>query len=242
MKLLLLFVIIFTAINAFPQNNLAIEANQEYTAGHFENAISKYQDLLHFSGPSADIYYNLGLAYLKLDKVFEARLNFERALLLNPSSGLVKRGIKQSTAHIEPKIESLPPFILYKWFSSIRDLLPGNSWGWLFLFSALTLGLFGILNQLNTINTKSIFMYLLYGLFFLTGIFYFSRITFEAKPNCIISQNVNLRIAPDENSQILLPLGIGTKMEIIDSLQTWYKVTLENNDDGWLSKNVLSRI
>jgi uncharacterized protein YgiM (DUF1202 family) len=41
---------------------------------------------------------------------------------------------------------------------------------------------------------------------------------------------------------VALPLGAGTKVQILDSLSAWYKVNLENNDEGWLPKVALAGI
>ena len=72
--------------------------------------------------------------------------------------------------------------------------------------------------------------------------FYLSRSHYENKKESILILNQNMHVAPDPNSQVALPLGAGTKVQILDSLSAWYKVNLENNDEGWLPKVALAGI
>ena len=73
-------------------------------------------------------------------------------------------------------------------------------------------------------------------------IFFISRLSFENLPRAILMKSTPLKIAPDANAQELLPLGSGTNLEVIDSLQGWYKIQLENNDQGWLLKQSIEKI
>ncbi len=226
----------------FSQHELLASADSDYRSGNVNDAVAKYNSLIVEGYQSADLYYNLGCIYLKQNNISRARLNFEKALRLNPSSSKIKKGIAKAKSAIEPSIDALPPFILYKWFLAIRNLFSSVVWGWLVLISVFIYSGIGILN----LNGKSIlrknglyFVSLVPIFFFL---FYLSRDAYEHKKESVLILNQGMHVAPDPNSQVALPLGAGTKVLILDSLSNWYKVNLENNDEGWLPKVALEGI
>ena len=51
----------------------------------FASAIQIYESLLR-KGESADVYYNLGNSYYKINEIAKAILNYEKALLLQPGT------------------------------------------------------------------------------------------------------------------------------------------------------------
>ena len=67
-----------------PADTLWSRANQSYQNGNYEEASAVYEQILKDSGESASLYFNLGNAYLKQNMTGKARLNYERALRLDP--------------------------------------------------------------------------------------------------------------------------------------------------------------
>jgi hypothetical protein len=59
-------------------------ANEAYQKGKYEEAKVDYIQLAGTREYSADLFYNLGNAWFKLDDPGRAILNYERALILNP--------------------------------------------------------------------------------------------------------------------------------------------------------------
>src|SRR5947207_11715697 len=60
------------------------KANQEFAQGHFKEAISGYEALIHSGQWSANVFYDLGNAYFRTGDFGRAVLNYERALVLEP--------------------------------------------------------------------------------------------------------------------------------------------------------------
>lgn len=241
-RFFLFLIVVFISRTGLSQSELVASAYSDYVAGRMDDALIKYTKLVQEGFHSADLYYNLGCIYLKQQNISQARLYFEKALRLNPSSSPIQQGIRQSKAGIEPDIEALPPFIMYKWFLKIRNLFSASGWGWLLLFTITLLSVIGILNLTGKLSTffRNRYIILLFPV--LIGIFYLSRSFYENKKESILILNQNMHVAPDPNSQVALPLGAGTKVQILDSLSAWYKVNLENNDEGWLPKVALAGI
>ena len=80
MKKIVFFLLVqFVAIGAFAQEAAIKEAEVAYTKEDYGKAIELYEGLLKTHGESAEIYYNLGNAYYKENKIAPAILNYERA-------------------------------------------------------------------------------------------------------------------------------------------------------------------
>ena len=58
----------------------------------------------------------------------------------------------------------------------------------------------------------------------------------------IMAAEVNLRSAPDESSAAVLLLHEGTSVDLTDQIGEWYKVELQNGEQGWLPKRKLEKI
>ena len=58
----------------------------------------------------------------------------------------------------------------------------------------------------------------------------------------IMTDEVNLRSAPDEVSSSIFLLHEGTSVELLDQIGEWYKVKLLNGEQGWLPMNVLEKV
>jgi tetratricopeptide (TPR) repeat protein len=218
------------------------KAFQLYSAGKYGEALQHYLDLRHKYGPSSDLYFNAGVCELALNKIPEAKLDFEKALILKPGSSSIKNHLTSINQTIEPKIEELPPFLLLKWLRIIRDLLNQFTWGGLTLILSLISGGTGIAKYILKNPISFPVWTSMLACLLVSALFYFSRAQYEQTPRGILMESNSLKVAPSSNAQELLPLGGGTKLEIKDSLQDWYKIKLENNDQGWVRKSTIHKI
>ncbi|MEP7320795.1 MAG: hypothetical protein ABI761_02710 [Saprospiraceae bacterium] len=224
-----------------PKNDIA-QAFQLYASGKYGEALQAYINLMNTYGPSSDLYFNAGVCELSMNKIPDAKIYFEKALMLKPGSGSIKKQLNSINQSIEPKIEELPPFLLLIWWRSIRDLFNQFTWGWITLVLCMLTGAIGIVKYiLNKPISFSVWTSVLACLF-LTVLFYLSRAQYEHTQRGILMESKPLKVAPSSNAQELLPLGSGTKLEIKDSLQDWYKIKLENNDLGWILKSSIQKI
>ena len=59
---------------------------------------------LENKGESADIYYNLGNSYYKMNNIAKAVLNYERALLLNPGNNDIRFNLELARSKTVDKV------------------------------------------------------------------------------------------------------------------------------------------
>ena len=73
------------ALPAFAQSDIQFaKANEEFAAGHFQEAIDNYEALVRSGESSTNLFYDLGNAYFRTKDFGRAILNYERALALDP--------------------------------------------------------------------------------------------------------------------------------------------------------------
>ena len=120
MKKIVFFLLVqFVTLGAFAQEATIKEAEVAYTKEDYGKAIELYEGLLKTHGESAEIYYNLGNAYYKENKIAPAILNYERALLLDPGDGDIRFNLQLARQKSVDKIEPVGDFFLHRWFDKV---------------------------------------------------------------------------------------------------------------------------
>ena len=88
-----------------------IIADSAYVKGDYKAAIEAYETILTNEGEAADVYYNLGNAYYKSENIAKAILNYERALLLNPSDEDVAFNLELARSKTVDKVADVHKFL-----------------------------------------------------------------------------------------------------------------------------------
>ncbi len=223
-------------------------ANKAYKDGKYREAIATYEELVAQQMVSGDLYYNLGSSYLQMKRIGPARLNLERALIHSPGSPDIEHNLNLVKFQLKDEINEIPPFFLTKWTRNLALLASANFWGILGLL-LLSLGAAGlILWQLGQTRSRRKTGFLGGSLLWVLGmlpiLLSFTRMNLEKNsPYAIIQvSETTLFSAPDESSKSVFDLHEGTKVEIVDEIEEWYKVRLLNGDQGWLLEEVMERI
>lgn len=212
-----------------------------FSENSFKEAASIYEYLIKNDGPSADLYYNLANCYHRLGNLATARLNYERAMVLDPNDPLIGNNLEMLTLQLETGQEVLFTSLLDKVLFDISSIFSADSWAFLFtLFSwlILILGLIWLFAQKRSI--KKVGFYLGVVLVIISLISFFmgrERFLFENNSNYYITLNnkgAKVYLAPDILSPIIEDIPLGKKTLIIDSMDTWYQVWLEKDIQGWV--------
>lgn len=103
-------------------------ANQEYATGNYEAAVSLYEQLTAQNPAQAEIYYNLGNAYYKLNKMGPAILNYERALWLEPGMKLAKENKSLAESRIPNRILPAEEIFFIRWWQFLTQPQKSGFW------------------------------------------------------------------------------------------------------------------
>ncbi|MCE5204637.1 MAG: tetratricopeptide repeat protein [Porphyromonadaceae bacterium] len=246
--LILLFVSLVN-INMWGQEN---EAAQAYRDKDYQKSIELYEALvtkgLHADKESALIYFNLGNAYFRDNKLGKAILNYEKALLLDPGDGDIRHNLRFARNRTVDRIDTAGDLFLTNWFLAIRNIYNSNEWAnisiLLFILFLASVGTFLFVRILWVRKSAFYAGIVLFILMIVTNVFAFSQKSERIHRNdaIVMVGAAQVNASPDANSNALFELHEGTKVRIRSSDANWYEIEIANGSVGWISKKNLEII
>lgn len=241
---------ILISFGAPAQNNQALldSASTAYTAGKYEKTIELYQQVLDNGYESAGLYFNLGNAYYKSNKIPMAIANYERALNLDPKDEDIQFNLRLANTHVVDKIDVMPEFFLNSWWQNFMGILSSNQWA-LISMSVFVVGLILLLIfflSQNSLARKFSFWTGVVLIIITLFTFNFSRKQkwmAEHEPEAIImTPSVTVKSSPDESGTELFLIHEGLKVKVTDELGNWREIKLSDGNKGWVKEGDLEVI
>ncbi|MBQ7510911.1 MAG: BatD family protein [Prevotella sp.] len=224
------------------------EADSSYVNENYQQAIEQYERLLQ-AGPSAELYYNLGNSYYRMDDITHAILNYERALLLSPGDDDIRFNLQLARSKTIDKIVPQSEFFLTTWYRSIVNLLSVDGWAYIAIFClAFTVILLIVYLFSSPVWLRKIGFFgglLLLLCFILGNVFAWHqrRMIVHRDGAIIIQSAVPVKSTPAQNGTDLFLLHEGTKVNIIDdSMNGWYEVRVPDGKQGWVETSQIEVI
>jgi hypothetical protein len=250
LTLALVLLLVFPAlqVTASGEQQLVLQANEAYSAGQYEKASDLYQKVVKEGYSSPELFYNLGNAYFKMNDLPHAILWYERARRLDPGNEDINFNLNVANSRISDKIEAVPELFYKRWFHSLTDLYPANSWAWYtvaaFLLSLASLCVYVV--SRNLVFRKAGFwsgLVLFAGTLFLLWISWaaYSQVR-SLREAILFTPTVTVKSSPDEKSVDLFVLHEGTKVQILDQIGDWYEIRIANGSVGWLPAPSMEKI
>lgn len=232
--------------------SVADQATALYNDGDFRRAIEileKEKKAQQDKGlASAELYYNLGNAYFRVNDLAEARLNYERALLLDPGDRDTRHNIEFLSTKLEDKILVADTFFLSIWFSAVQNLFSSNAWAKIAVSSFLLLmGCFVAFFFGKQVLVKKSAFYAgiaLLVLVVLSNVFAFrQKDRIENRSTAIVmAATAPMKSSPDINSKEMATLHAGTKVRVTKQDRNWFEIQIDNGTVGWMQKEKLEII
>jgi tetratricopeptide (TPR) repeat protein len=233
---------------AFEPQTLIKEGNELYKKGMYSQAASKYQTVADSGYISSDLFYNLGNAYYKAKDNKSAILYYEKAKLLNPQDKELNYNLSLAKSKTVDKIETIPDLFLSEWIRSFRDSLAVDNWAAISL-ALFIAGLAGLLVYyfISRINIRKISFWggsICLTLAVLTYLFAESAHNSQIKQRTAIVfiKAVTVKSTPSETGTNLFILHEGTKVKIIDKVDTWQKIKIPDGNQGWVKESDIAKI
>lgn len=224
-------------------------ADSAYAEADYATAIHVYEQLLATYGESSSIYYNLGGAYYKVGEVARAILNYERALLLDPSNADVKFNLELARSKAVDKNMHVNELFFVRWYRDFASIMSADSWSkvailcFIILISCLALFIFSKKSK----TKKIIFIFALLSLV-CTALANMIASNQTAKllhreSAIVVEPSVTVRSTPSINGTELFILHEGKKVTIKDdSMKAWKEIEVEDGNIGWLPAEAIERI
>ena len=250
MKKFMIYVFLLMQVVGFAQTNRELfeKANDLYKEGAYNEAITLYETIEESELVSADLYYNLGNSYYKLNKVAPSIYYFEKALKLNPNHTDAANNLKFANRMTIDEIEDLPKTFFQKIGTNVIQKFSFETWAIVAIVASFLAAILFLLYYFSkTTKTKLVFFNLsiLVSILFAFSIFFaFSAYNFHKKNRTaiIFDAKVEINNAPSINSEVIFELHEGTKVVILDDLQNWKKIKLADGKIGWINSNAVKEI
>ncbi len=242
---LLIFVFLTSNLLAELQAN-SPEFNQAtllYSQKKYVQAQTLYQSLLQKGLRSQSLFYNLGNTYYQQGDLANARLSWEKALLLAPSNKTIQKNLAFIKPLLEDKEDSTPQ-PLHRVYDFVSDQLNGYQWLIICIGSVMFSGicLWSVIiwprKWLFRIMTTAIIITLIFFIFSWTPI---TTLMYPAEA-IIITDRVEIKSGPTELYATLFVLHKGTKIRIEKENNKWVFILFGRSLSGWIPKIALNII
>ncbi len=217
------------------------KGNQQYINGEFEAAIESYKTVVDSGYESAILYYNVGNAYYKSNRVTESILYYEKAKLLAPNDDEINYNLELARTFVIDKIDEIPEFFLITWVKSFIEFFSVDQWGYISIFCfiiALILGLFYLFSQKYSLKKLSFIFAIIFLVISISSFSFAStqkKQTIENTTAIVFAPTVTLKSSPDISGTDLFVLHEGTKVTVVDQVGEWREIELSNGNKGWLN-------
>jgi len=237
-KIFLILISFYFASISLASNTLFKQANDLYLQEKYENAILLYDSIQKSGFESADLYYNMGNTYYKLQDWPQSILYFERAVKLNINHEDARFNLDLAQLKIVDKIVAIPSLFIKKWYNSFIHIFIMDTWAILCIVLLWLSFLVFTIKKLPFYKFPKNLFTILFVLTILSFVFANSNFKqiIQQKNAIIFSSSVVVKSAPSYNSNDLFSLHAGSKVHILDQIGDWIHISVLNGNKGWMLK------
>lgn len=180
MKIFNLILVLFISINSFSTDRIFKKADSLFKVNHIEESISLYQAIIDENLESLELYYNIGICYFQIEQFKKSKDYFQKSLVLNPKSVIVKDRISQCNLKLGKK-EKPKLFNIILW-NKLLSLFSKNISMIISLISILSVLILLLLNIFGMKQTQKRYTLLL----FLISLFFHSISSSKIKKESVL--------------------------------------------------------
>lgn len=221
-------------------DSLYIQAGNDYSEGRFEQALITYQAIVDSGYESPDLYYNMGNAAFRSNKLGFAVLYYEKALKLDPSHDESQKNLAHISRYKEDQLESVPELFIRRWIRSVYQMFSLKVWSYtaIVLFAIMLAGILTYIFSSVLAVKKTGFSAGLAALilFVLSLTAAANRHSEFVSPDSaiIINPSVVVKSTPSLSGTDLFVLHEGTKIKTDERVSGWVEITITDGRVGWI--------
>lgn len=242
MKRLIHIIALFLSLVAVAQNNALFEkGNELYNDGKFQDAINTYEGILQTDYHSAELYFNLGNAYYKLNRIAPSIYYYEKALMLSPKDKDILNNIAFARNMTVDAIEVIPEIGFSKIFLNATNAFGFDMWAVLSIaFVVLFVLLFlAYYFSYSTVRKRLSFLgsVVSLSLALIMLVFAFQKYEYDQNynPAIVFVHESEIKSEPNLRSEISFLLHEGTMVEVLEKYnENWVKIRLADGLTGWI--------
>lgn len=247
-KLFYILAFLFSLSVQAQAGSLFDAATKAYNEGDYQAAAEKYEAILDKGLHSAEVYFNLGNAYYKMNKVGPSIYNYEKALLLAPEDPEIKNNLVFARNMTLDNFTTLEEPVVSRMLRGIPAYYSADRWAVISLILiALFVASFIAFRFLLTPFSKRMafiasMLFLLLGLSSIFLAYQQQKSYNEDQPAIIMAESVPVKSEPNARGQVAFELHEGTKVEVTEVLDNWSKIRVSNGNTGWIPASELRLI
>lgn len=223
------------------QNETLFEqGNTLYNDGNYTLAIEKYQAILDNGKHSAELYFNLGNAYYKLNNIAPSIYYYEKALQLTPNDKDILNNIAFARNMTIDDVATIPEIGFSKFVNSITNMMSFDAWammavGFLILFVVLFLSYYFSYTSVKkriafVVSSASI----VFACVSVVIAYHNYNLKKNDKPAIVFAKESQIKSEPNLRSTEAFKLHEGTKVQILDTVNNWKRIKLADGKTGWI--------
>jgi hypothetical protein len=243
----LVYILLFITSFLFAQSGFE-KGNALYQKGQYEQAIQAYESVLDSRQQSADLYFNLGNCYYKLNKVAPSIYNYEKALVLAPEDVDITNNLKFAQKLTIDEVKEVPKVGFAKLLHDFTGMFHFNTWAWIsvvfgFLFLGFFIGYyFSLAAVLKRIFFFGMFVWVLFLLVSVGAAIFEKNHFVTDRPAIVFAEVTEVKSEPQKASPATFILHEGTKVFVKEILGKWKKIELTDGTEGWIESEAIREV
>lgn len=231
------FLLVFAAQAQKPEEVFAA-AEKFYKANNFDKALAEYEKLSKKGYSGKDLFYNMGNCYFKLNELGLAITYYEKAAKFDPADKDIVANLRLANSKTEDKINNEQKG-LSGWFNRLTHVMAPDTWTkygvllWLFAFATFFLVRLKIIKRGFEFASWTAILFAV--CFFVLGFVHYRSINTESKA-VVIESMVQVKSSPSENAKNLYILHEGAKVNLHQARSSWYEISIDNDNYGWVKR------
>ncbi|QSB27569.1 tetratricopeptide repeat protein [Flavobacterium sp. CLA17] len=225
------------------------KGNDLYQNGKYQQAVEEYENIIkEDKQQSAELYYNLGNCYYKLNKVAPSIYNYEKALVLKPGDPQTLNNLKFAKKLTIDEIKEVPKVGFAKLIQNFTGIFDYNTWakisvaiGFIFLLSFI-----GYYFSQHTLVKRIYFI----GMFIILVALLLSvaagmseKDHFDNdRPAIVFAEICEVRSEPQKAGSAIILLHEGAKVYVIETMDKWKKIELTDGTEGWIDASTIKEV
>lgn len=225
------------------------QADSAYAHEDYETAAGIYEQLIRENGESAQVYFNLGNAYYRQDKMARAILNYERAALFDPGDSDIRFNLDMARSKTVDKIVPESELFFVTTFRSLVLSMSVGGWAWLaiaaFVLMLIAVGVYLFVPEMwaQKMGFVSALLLLIVCVFANVAAYQQLRQIEQRTGAIIMAPSVVVKSTPSDSGTDLFILHEGTRVRVVDdSMRDWCEIRMADGKEGWMQKSKMEVI
>lgn len=235
----LLFMAVHFQSNA-AANDAALwsNANQLYKQKKYDSAAKVYGLLLKDNNANAELHYNTGNAYYKMNRIGLAVLHYEKAAHLDPSNDAINDNLLLARSKVQDNMQADPIFFV-AWWKALNHAVSANAWA-IIAFAVflilLSLIYFSRVKKDNFPHAGRWIALSAVSFLLCAAMTWIAYHDFSHPDKAVVTTtNAVFLQTPQSNGKVIGSLPEGLVLEILENKDGYLHVQLQNGKSGWIA-------